>query len=293
MPLADVDLVIVSHHAFATQVVHATRAPVLAYVHSPARWAWNADFRSGEAGGRLGAVALTALAARTRRDERAAAPRLAGIIANSTSVAHRIKEWWGLKADIVHPPVDTEYYTPDPAVPREPFFLLAGRLVPYKRPELAVRAAREAGVHLVVAGDGRYLAKCRSEAGPRTEFLGRVDDATMRDLHRRSQGLLMPGIEDFGIVPVEAMACGTPVLALGEGGALDTVLPGLSGSLIEPGSDDDIVAGFVQKMRSHDFSSFDAPSIRRHAESFSRRQFRESMRARAADVVERHAVKRA
>ena len=284
LAVGDPDVVIVSHHAFATQVVHATSAPVVAYVHSPARWAWDASLRVGEAGGRAGAVALSLLSARTRRDERSAAGRLHKVIANSSAVSQRIQCWWGRSAEVVHPPVDTEFFTPDSAVDKEDFFLLAGRLVPYKRPDLAVRAAREAGVRLVVAGEGRFLDRCRELAGRQTIFLGRVSDQRLRDLHRRSRALLMPGLEDFGIVPVEAMACGTPVIALGGGGALDTVVPGVSGVLVPIGDDEMVVEGFVRELRSHQLDELSPRSLRSHAETFSRASFRQRMRSIVALV---------
>ena len=278
LPITGVDAVIASHHAFATQSVFATDAPVIAYVHSPARWAWDPSLREGEGGGRLGAAILTGLAAIARRCELAAAPRLRTVVANSSAVAERISDWWGRNAMVVHPPVDTAGFTQDPSVRREDFFLLAGRLVPYKRPDLAVAAAAAADVPLVVAGDGRAMQACRELAGPKTTFLGRVPHDQLVDLHRRTRALLMPGVEDFGIVPVESMATGTPVIALGAGGALDTVRPELSGLLVPTGSDDDVIAGFATAMRSFDPSAFDRDRIREWALGFSRDVFRRRMR---------------
>lgn len=285
MPLAfrrlripDADVVITSHHAFAVQTVFATDAPVIAYVHSPARWAWDASLRAGEGGGRLGATILTALAAIARRGEVSSAPNLQAVVANSSAVAERIRTWWGRDAAVVHPPVDTEGFTPDPSVERDDFFLLAGRLVPYKRPDLAVRAAAQAGVRLVVAGDGRSMPMCRSLAGPQTTFLGRVSHADLLALHRRARAVLMPGVEDFGIVPVEAMATGTPVIALAEGGALDTVVHQVTGELVKGDTDQAIVDGFAAAMRAFDPAEFDRTRIRTWAEGFSRRSFRHKMR---------------
>lgn len=273
--IGDFEAVVVSHHAFATQAVFATDKPVVAYVHSPARWAWDPALRAGEGGGKAGAAILTALSTVARRCEIAAAPKLTTVVANSTAVAGRISDWWGRSdAVVVHPPVDTEGFTPDTSVEREDFFLLAGRLVPYKRPDIAVRAAAAANVPLVVAGDGRAMAACRALAGPKTTFLGRVSHAELLDLHRRARALLMPGIEDFGIVPVESMATGTPVIALGEGGALDSVLPGETGLHIASGSDEAVVAGFAGAMRSFTPGDFDRSQIRAWAEGFSRQNFR-------------------
>lgn len=278
MKLDDYRAVVVSHHAFATQAVFATQAPVIAYVHSPARWAWDPELRAGEGGGKAGAAILTALSAVARKCEISAAPELRTVVANSTAVAERIANWWGRDdAVVVHPPVDTEGFTPDTSVEREDFFLLAGRLVPYKRPDIAVRAAALADVPLVVAGDGRAMATCRELAGPKTTFLGRVTHEQLLELHRKTRALLMPGIEDFGIVPVESMATGTPVIALGEGGAIDTVLPGKTGLHVAPGSDEDVIAGFAEAMRTFAPADFDRNEIRTWAEGFSRPNFRTRM----------------
>ena len=285
--IPDADVVVASHHAFASQVVHATDAPVVAYVHSPARWVWDADLRRGEAGGALGYAGLSAFAAAFRGPDRQAAARLSTIIANSTEVAGRVQRWWDRTAQVIAPPVDTEFYTPDPDVPREDFFLLAGRLVPYKRPMMAVQAARQAGVRLVVAGEGRARDECERLAGPGTTFVGGVDDAGLRDLYRRCAGLLMPGVEDFGIVPVEAQACGAPVLAIDAGGALDTVVPGVTGALV-PSRDldgEDAVRVWAEALATFDPADFAPARARLHAEGFSRQAFREAMDRAVSAVV--------
>lgn len=284
MDLHGYDAVLVSHHAFATQAVFATDAPVIAYVHSPARWAWEPSMRAQEAGGVAGAAALAVLGRIAKRGESAAAPRLRRVIANSTAVAERITQWWHRDSTVVHPPVDTEGFTPDATIEREDFFLLAGRLVPYKRPDLAIAAATKAGVRLIVAGDGRSMKQCQELAGPNVSFLGRVPHDQLLDLHRRARALLMPGVEDFGIVPVESMATGTPVIALGAGGALDTVVPESTGALVSPGSDEDIIDGFASAIKSFDPSGYDTASIRNWAEGFSEANFRAKMQ-RVMDEV--------
>ncbi|GAB4082269.1 glycosyltransferase family 4 protein [Modestobacter muralis] len=273
------DVVIASHHAFATQVVRATQAPVIAYVHTPARWVWDAAMRTGEAGGRSGEAMLGAFSAVFRPRDRAAAARLQTVVANSSFVAERIRTWWDREAAVVHPPVDTEYYSPSPATEREDFFLLAGRLVPYKRPDLAIRAAERAGVPLVVTGGGRIREEMARLAGPHTRFVGRVDDDELRDLFRRCRALLMPGVEDFGIVPVEAQACGAPVIAIDAGGARDSVLPGRTGELVPVTSPEQEVETWASTLAAFDPSLYDSRAIRAHAETFSRRHFREAMAA--------------
>jgi len=273
------DVVIASHHAFANQVVHATDAPVVSYVHSPARWAWDPAMRAGEVGGRVGGAGLAAFSALYRPADVRAAARVHTLLGNSTAVVGRIRDWWGRPATVVHPPVDTESYRPDATVPREEFFLLAGRLVAYKRPDLAVRAAEAAGVPLVVAGEGRARAELEALAGPHTRFVGRVDDAELRRLFRSCTALLMPGVEDFGIVPVEAQACGTPVIAVDAGGTQDTVLPGVTGELVPPVAAGDEVATWAAALGDFDPARYDPATIRRHAEGFSRAAFRDRMRA--------------
>ena len=282
--LGDPDVVLISHHAFASQAVYATDAPAIAYVHSPARWAWDPALRAGEASGPAGAAALTALAALARRGEVDAAPKLAAVVANSTEVAVRIGRWWGRTAMVVHPPVDTDFFTPDRSIPREDFFLLAGRLVPYKRPDLAVIAAQRANVSLVVVGDGRSLEQCRRLAGPNTTFLGHVTRGQLRDLHRRCRAVVMPGLEDFGIVPVEAMACGGAVVARGAGGALDSVRAGVTGQLVDGTGDDELIDGFACAMRRFEPGDYDPGRIRMWAQTFSRRAFRARMQEVVDDV---------
>lgn len=283
LPIPPSDVVIASHHAFATQVVRATRAPVVAYVHTPARWVWDPTMRVNEGGGWVGGAGLAAFSTAFRPADLRAAGQLHTVVANSAAVAERIRAWWQRDATVVHPPVDTDYYHPDPSIRREDFFLLAGRLVPYKRPDLAVRAAERAGVRLVVAGDGRARAEVERLAGVRTTFLGRVSDETLRNLFRRCRALLMPGVEDFGIVPVEAQACGAPVLALDAGGARDSVLPGVTGELVAVGGSGEEVGVWASALASFTGAAYDAAAVRRHAESFSRARFRRKI----AGIVER------
>lgn len=275
------DVVLADHFAFATQSVFATDAPVVAYVHSPARWAWDPEFRAQEAGGRAGQLALSALGRIARENELRAAPQLAHIIANSNAVADRISNWWGLPSTVINPPVNVDRFAPDDRVERDDFFLFAGRLVPYKRPDLAIRAAKRAGARIVVAGSGRFSSTLADIAGPETTFAGAVSHDELVGLFRRCRALVMPGVEDFGIVPVEAMACGTPVLATGRGGALDYVHPAVTGELLSGDTDEEIVTSLSEAYLQFDSSKYDPVTIRRHAEGFAP----ETFRAKIADIV--------
>jgi glycosyltransferase involved in cell wall biosynthesis len=275
------DAVIISHHAFAAAAVDAaTPIPTIVYVHSPARWAWDKKMRHEEATSLPGRVALDALSRLAIKTELAAAPKITSIVANSAAVADRIKRNWDRESRVVHPPVNVDFYTPDTTEAREDYFLLAGRLVGYKRPDIAIRAAADAGVKLVVAGDGRDAAKCKKLAeGADITFVGRVSNEQFRSLYRRAKAMVMPGEEDFGITPVEAMACGTPVIALGVGGALDSVVDGITGAFVTGASDSEVVSNFAQKFAYFDGRLFDPAKIRSHAEQFSPEIFRRKMAA--------------
>jgi glycosyltransferase involved in cell wall biosynthesis len=273
LDLGDVDLVVTSHHAFANRVRPRPGVPVISYTHTPARWIWEPAMRRGEAGP-LGSTGLAAFAATQRRGDRMAAKRLTRLVVNSNHVRRRAEDWWATEAAVVAPPVDTDRFTPDPSTRREPFFLLAGRLVPYKEPEVAVAAARRAGVRLIVAGGGRALETVREVAAgdPLIEVLGDVDDATLLELYRRCQALVFPGEEDFGIVPVEAQACGTPVIARRVGGVLDSVVDGVTGHLYPAAADR--VASLARAITDFRPEGYAAEAIRRHAESFAPARFR-------------------
>jgi glycosyltransferase involved in cell wall biosynthesis len=274
--------VVTSHHAFANRIRVRPGTTVISYTHTPARWMWDGAMTANEVGGTFGRAALRAFTATQRAPDRRAAQRVDRLIVNSRHVARRVERWWGREAEVVHPPVDVDYFHPDPGVTREDFFLLAGRMVPYKRPELAVAAARAAGVRLVVVGDGRSRAAAEAAAGPGTEFLGAVDGDRLRDLFRRCRALVFPGEEDFGIVPVEAQACGAPVIGLRSGGVLETVIDGVTGVLYQPGQNEE--TALADAFRQFPDSQFEPGLIRKHAEAFSVGRFRAAM-SRIVDGV--------
>jgi glycosyltransferase involved in cell wall biosynthesis len=287
MELGDVDLVVTSHYAFANRVRPPKGVPVVAYAHTPARWMWDPAMRRGELGGSGTALALGAFAATQRRADRAAARRLRAIVANSRNVADRTERWWGRSSTVVHPPVDVDWFTPDPqGTDREDFFLVAGRLVPYKKALVAVAAAEQAGVRLVVAGEGRQLEFARARAGPRIEVLGRVGGPTLRDLYRRCRALVFPGEEDFGIIPIEAQACGAPVIARAVGGALESVDDTTGVLYPAPSDGPGEVAGLADALRRFDPSAFDPAVIRHRAEAFSPERFRREFGAAIERAME-------
>lgn len=287
LDVSHADVVIASHHAFANRVRPRSDAQLISYTHTPARWMWQRGFLSDEVGGPAGRLLLHGFARSQRRLDVAAAGRANLIVVNSRHVADRVRRWWGRDSTVVPPPVDIRRFTPDPRIDREDFFLFAGRLVPYKRPHVAAAAARRSGTRLVVVGDGRMRAAVEAAGGSSVQVLGRVDDETLVDLYRRCQAVLMPGEEDFGIIPVEAQACGTPVLARGVGGARDSVVPGVTGHLYPAVDGAGEVDALVDAIRSFDAGAYDPATVRAHAEGFSADAFRARFGEAVRGLVER------
>jgi glycosyltransferase involved in cell wall biosynthesis len=233
MPLAagwkvtDADLVVSLSHCVAKSARPPAGVPHVCYCFTPMRYAWHmkdAYFRTAGLIGRLKTAAVENLLARLRDWDRRTADRVTHFVAISRTVQDRIRDCYGRDSVVIYPPVDTEFYTPAP-VRREDFYLVASALAPYKRFDLAVEACARLGRRLVVIGAGQDAARLRAKAGPGVAFLGWQPDEVIRDHLRRARALLFPGEEDFGIVPLEAQACGCPVVALGRGGATETVRP--------------------------------------------------------------------
>jgi glycosyltransferase involved in cell wall biosynthesis len=276
--LSSFDLVLSSSHACAKNVRAPAHALHVCYCHTPMRYAWDEDFLEGEVG-RGARLLLRPMLARLRREDLAGARGPDVFVANSHHVAERIERYYGRTATVVNPPVDVERYL---ALEREPrdYYLTFGRVVPYKRVDLAVRACARLGRPLKVAGDGRALETVRAHAaGERVEFLGKVDDAERDRLLRGARALLFPGEEDFGIVPVEAQAAGVPVIAYGVGGAVETVLDGETGVLFDERSAGSLAAA-IERFEG---LQLDADEARRNAARFGRERFRAEMAA----VIER------
>lgn len=267
--LTGFDLVISSSHANAKNVIPLPGAPDVCYCHTPMRYAWDPSFLEGEGVGRLGRLALRPVLGRMRRNDLAGAARPDAYAANSTNVAARIAEHYGRESRVIHPPVEVERFLERERRPGDAY-LVAGRIVPYKRVDLAVRACAKLGRRLRVVGTGRAEKAARAAAGPETEFLGFVADAELDRELASARALLFPGEEDFGIVPVEAQAAGVPVIAYGKGGALDTVRPGETGVLFEAQTVDSLCEAMLEFERL----TLDPASARANAGGFGAERFR-------------------
>jgi len=270
------DLVLSSSHCVAKSVITPGRTTHVCYCHTPMRYAWEqfeAYFGRQRVGLATSAILRPILAGLARWD-RATAGRPDAYLTNSRHVASRIRRYYNRDAIVVYPPVDTAFYHPDGTVPRD-YVLVVSALVPYKRIDRAITSCGLAGMPLKIVGTGPEMASLRRLAGDDVEFLGNRSDEEIRDLYRGAALVMMPGEEDFGIVPLEAQACGRPVVALGRGGALETVVDGTTGVLVP----DESPAAMAEAMRMAMARRFDPVTIRQHALAFGRDRFAAQIRA--------------
>ena len=277
--LSAYDLVISSSSAYAKGVQVRHGAVHICYCHTPMRFVWQTDaYVARERIQGLTQRVMRFLLQFLRQWDIQNSRGVTHFIANSQVVAARIKTYYGREATIIPPPVDLAPINTQPA---GDYLLTGGRLVPYKRIDLAVQACSALNIPLVVFGDGRDKAELQRLAGPSIRFVGRVSDAERQALFNGCRAFLFPGEEDFGIVPVEAQACGTPVVALARGGAMETVLPDDTGVLFDTPTAPSLASALerVAALR------FDADRLRRHAEGFSRGAFDTRMQYLIADTL--------
>ena len=288
--LSGFDLVLSNKSAFCHGVrterdgQHGQRALHVCYCLTPTRFLWLFDqYREREQVGGALSAALQPLLALLRRWDYRAAQRVDAFVAISSAVQERIRRVYQRESVVIHPPVDTEYFTPAAesaqGAPGD-YDLIVSRLVPYKRIDLAVRAFTQLGDRkLVIVGEGRDMAALRAQAGPNVTFLGRQSRERVRELLRGCRCFIFPGLEDFGIAPVEALAVGRPVVAFAGGGALDTVLPGVTGELFP----EQTVESLIAALRRLDAAAYAPAACRAQAERFSRAAFRARLTAFVAE----------
>lgn len=294
LDLTDYDLVISSESGPAKGVITRADTPHICYCHSPMRYLWDFYQDYLDSAGSVTRLLMRPLFHRLRLWDYASAQRVDHVIANSRTVARRVRRWWGKEAAVIHPPVDiSRFSSPRMAalqdVPGSPepdsYYLCLSELVSYKRVDLAVEACTRTGRRLIVAGDGPERKLLESIAGPTVSFVGRVDNEALPALYAGCKAFLFPGEEDFGITPLEAMAAGRPVIAYGRGGVLDSVADGETGIFFERQTADSLTKALDTYEASTE-QTWTRDRLKRQAESFSEEIFRKKMIAFIADALE-------
>jgi len=280
LDLRQYDLIISSEAGPAKGAIVPPHAAHICYCHSPMRYVWDRyhDYRAHA--GALTRAAMPSLSHYLRMWDQLAAQRVDQFVANSQFVATRIRKYYGRDSEVINPPVAVQKF--DTSRAAEDFYLWVGQLVPYKRPDLLIEAFNMVERPLVVIGEGQMLSQLRRVAKPHIRFLGRQSFDVIVDHYARCRAVVFPGVEDFGIVPIEAMASGKPVIAFDYGGARETVRQGITGILFgeqTPAS----LADAVRSFERH--NEFDSQVIRRHAEQFSEVVFERRFRALVDRVV--------
>ena len=283
LDLRGYDFVISTSHCVAKSAIVPAGTPHLCYCHSPMRYAWDQfdAYFGPQQVGRVRSAAMHAIMSRMARWDARTADRVDAFVANSQYVAGRIARYYNRVATVVYPPVDTDFYQPAPARRSDPFFLVVSALVPYKRLDVAIEAVRAVNGRLKIVGRGPEEARLRGLAGDGVEFTGWLADEEIRALYQQCQAVLMPGVEDFGMVPVEAQASGRPVVALAEGGAIESVIDGETGILV----DEPTSSAFAVALRRVGDTTFDPAALRRNAERFSVPRFTREIQAAIASTT--------
>ena len=280
LDLEGYDVVLSNKSGFCHGVHTGPRTPHVCYCLTPTRYVWGyRDYAAREALSPPLRTALLPLIRWLRRWDYRAAQRVDRFIAISSEVQARIQRTYQRDATIIYPPVDTGRFAPLDR--HDDYFLIVSRLVPYRRIDLAVHAFNRLGLPLVIGGDGRDRPVLEAMANSNVTFLGYVPEADKPELLARCRAYILPGTEDFGIAPVQAMAAGRPVIAYASGGALDTVIPGQTGLHFHQPTPEALEAA----VRQFNASSFDSAVIRRHAERFDKRAFERQLRAFIHDLA--------
>lgn len=273
--LNDYDLVISSSHCVAKGAIPHPEALHICYVHSPVRYAWNQYFSyfSADRLSFFSRLFIPPVIHWLRVWDESSSSRVDHFVANSTNVARRIAKYYRRSAEVIHPPVDTDFFFPPEETPARDFYLVVSALVPYKRIDLAIEVFNRTGNSLKIVGTGPEFTRLKKKARPNIEFLGQVPPAQLRSLYQQARALILPGEEDFGIAAVEAQACGTPVLAYGRGGATESVLAGETGLFFSELTAESLEA----TLDNFQGLAFNKSTLRSNAMRFSRQSFKEKL----------------
>ena len=274
LDLRGYDLIISSESGPAKGIIAPSEALHVCYCHTPMRYIWNMYHDYRNSAGRVARLMMPPLTHYLRMWDVTSAARVDSFVANSATVARRIHRYYGANSVVIHPPVDTGAFSVAAPAELGDYYLMAGELVSYKRPDLAVQAFNEMKLKLVVIGGGEMLDEVRGLAGPTVTVLGTQPFDVLKQHYAQCRALIFPGEEDFGIVPVEAMASGRPVVAFGRGGATETVADGLSGVFFTEQTAEAVSAA-VRRLAD---LTIDSEKIAAHADQFGREQFFRKMR---------------
>jgi glycosyltransferase involved in cell wall biosynthesis len=267
------DLLISTSSAVMKSIKPPRGVPHLCYCHSPARYIWEQtdDYAHGSGGG-IRAKGLKLIRKRFQEWDRRTAERVTRFLANSAHTAARIKRCYQRDAQVVYPPVRTEFFTPDACIEREDWWLVVSALEPYKRTDMIIDAAKKLNLKVRIAGSGSQRVELEQRArGANVEFLGRVSDEALRDLYRRAKALIFPQVEDFGIIAVEAQACGCPVIAFNGGGAREIIREDTGGFFEQQNTESLMGALDELPSRAITAEACRANALRFSAEAFDRR----------------------
>lgn len=281
LDLRGYDLIISSESGPSKGVIAPPGSTHVCYVHSPMRYIWDHYPDYAARLGRVGRIYFSLLAHRLRQWDVTTAARVDCFVANSSFVAGRIRRYYGRDADVVHPPVDLDAYRLSVSPNKRDYFLFVSELVRYKRADLVIEAFRQLNMPLIVVGDGEERKGLERHLPANVQMLGRVPFDDLPGLYQGARALIFPAEEDFGIVPVEAMACGTPVIAYRRGGALDSVVDGRTGLFFDRQDPENLIQA-VRRFEGLE-AQFCSATIAKHALQFSADRFR----AEFAAVVQR------
>ena len=277
--LSRFDLIVSSSHCVA-KGVDAKGKPHLCYCHTPMRYIWDRFDDYFPRSKPLRRAAAMSIAPWLRRWDVATAKEVTQFLANSTFVADRIRRFYGRESEVIHPFVGDEFLNAPLGTERDDYHLVVSALVPYKKVELAIDAAVAAGKRLVVIGGGPLLAELRQRRATNVELLGNVPTPVIIERLARARSLILPGVEDFGITPLEAMALGTPVVALGEGGVRDSVQQNVTGIFFDRPEVDSL----RQALTEVEARQWDRSQLRGHAATFSRARFHRQLSEAVARI---------
>jgi len=270
LDLRDYDLVLSSSSAFGKGVITRPETMHICYCHTPMRWCWNyREYVEREQLGGMARRVLPFLITGLRTWDQVSAMRVDHFIANSPVVAARIQKYYRRDAVVIPPPVEVSRFSFDPAIQGEDYFLIISRLIPYKRIDLAIEACNRLHLPLVIIGAGRDMERLKRMAGPTIRFLGRLSDEEVVHYYVHCRAFLFPGEEDFGLTPLEAQACGRPVIAYGSGGSLASVVEGITGEFFYEQTVDSLAA----VLASFEERRYEPQTIRNHALEFDISRF--------------------